>query len=422
MTPFGFSPFSGSEDPEEMKKNIEAAFAQLGITPAGFLNQFSNGATELTLPENVAREIAKKFVTAHGFHPIGASDLREIREAMEIADTWLNEATEFPTNFTQNADGKNIYTRADWIDATIAGWQLTVEPLADGLAKAMSTVVDGQELPEGAPPIAAIAGMLRTFIGTLLATQLGQSIGALAVGVTGLHDVGLPLVQPSRPGLLPQNIDEWGSDIGVDLSQVRIFHALREGAVARLFDSNPWLIDYLRGAIGEYGNGVRIDVQQIQSQAQEAFESGAIDPNNPESFTIALNQGLFTPDESVEQKSALAKLETALALIDGWADDVVTLASNDRLPALNSLRETLRRRRATSSPTQQLFASLFGLEVSPRMAREASTFWSELRTMRDIHTRDHVWSGILPTQEELTDPASYLRSIEVPDDLSTLDQ
>lgn len=422
MAPFGFSPMSGSEDPEEMKKNIEAAFAQLGITPAGFLNQFNTGASELTLPENVAREIAKKFVTAHGFHPIITKDVNDIQEAMDIANTWLNEATLFPANLSHSSDNKNIYTRADWVDATIAGWQLTVEPLASGLAKAMSSVVDQQELPEGAPPIAAIAGMLRTFIGTLLATQLGQSIGALAKGVTGLHDVGLPLVEPSRPGLIPQNIEEWGADIGVELSQIRIFHALREGAVARLFDNNPWLIDYLRGAIGEYGNGVRIDVQQIQNQAQEAFESGAIDPNNPESFTIALNQGLFTPDESTEQKDALAKLEIALALIDGWADDVLSLAAGDRLPALNSLRETLRRRRATSSPTQQLFASLFGLEVSPRMSREASAFWTEIRILKDVHTRDHVWSGILPTQAELTDPAGYLRSVEVPDDLSTLGQ
>ena len=90
------------------------------------------------------------------------------------------------------------------------------------------------------------------------------------------------------------------------------------------------------------------------------------------------------------------------------------------MPSLNSLRETLRRRRATSSPTQQLFASLFGLEVSPRMSREASAFWTEIRILKDVHTRDHVWSGILPTQAELTDPAGYLRSVEIPDDLSTL--
>lgn len=129
---------------------------------------------------------------------------------------------------------------------------------------------------------------------------------------------------------------------------------------------------------------------------------------------------MFTPEESPEQVAALTKLETALALIDGWADDVTTLAAADRLPSLNALRETLRRRRATSSPAQQLFSSLFGLEVSPRMSREASSFWSQIRALRDLQTRDRIWSGILPTHEELLTPEEYLRSIEVPDDLSGL--
>ena len=339
-----------------------------------------------------------------------------MREAMEIADLWLNEATVFPANSNE----KNIYSRADWVDATMKGWQLTVEPLAAGLAEAMSAIIDQQELPEGAPSMSAVAGLLRTFIGTLIATQLGQCIGGLANSVTGAHDVGLPLIEPARPALLPQNIAQWSADIGVEGSEVRIFHALREGAVARLFDNNPWLIVYMRNAITDYGKGVRIDIQQIQRQAEEAIDSGAIDPNDPETFTIALNQGLFTPDESPAQRDALTKLETALALIDGWADDVTTLAAANRLPSLNALRETLRRRRATSSPAQQLFSSLLGLEVSPRMSREASAFWSQLRELRDVATRDQIWSGILPTHEELTDVSGYLRSVEVPDDLSGL--
>ncbi|MFZ2227465.1 MAG: zinc-dependent metalloprotease [Candidatus Nanopelagicaceae bacterium] len=404
----------GESLPVDMTKDIQEQFAKLGINPMGFLNAL--GKSDSALPLNISRDIAKQYVAAHGSAMIGTTDVAVYQEAMGIADLWLNSATVFPAH----SNVKNIYSRADWVDATMNGWQKTVEPLANGLAKAMTSIVEEQALPENTLPLAQVAGLLRSFIGTMIATQLGQSIGGLAASVTGAHDVGLPLLEPALPALVPENIALWGTDIGIEPSEVRIFHALREGAIARLFDNNPWLIEYMRNAIAEYGKGIRIDVEAMQRQAEEAIDSGAIDPNNPETFKVALNEGLFTPEESPAQVEALTKLETALALIDGWADDVTTLAAADRLPSLNALRETLRRRRATSSPAQQLFASLFGLEVSPRMARESSAFWSQIRSLRDVSARDQIWSGILPTHEELTDAEGYLRSIEVPDDLSSL--
>lgn len=404
----------GEKLPEDFTKDIQEQFSKLGINPIGFMQAL--GRSDATFPIEISRDIAKKYVNAQGSALVGTNDAALIREAMEIADLWLNDATVFPANSNE----KRVISRADWVDSTMKGWQSTVEPLAVGLAQAMTTIVEQAELPENSLPITQVAGMLRTFIGTMIATQLGQVIGGLAATVTGAHDVGLPLLEPARPALIPENVAKWGADIGVVDSEVRIFHALREGAVARLFDNNPWLVEYLRTSIADYGKGIRIDVEAMQRQAEDAIESGQIDPNNPETFSIALNQGLFTPEESPEQIAALTKLETALALIDGWADDVTTLAAADRLPSLSALRETLRRRRATSSPAQQLFASLFGLEVSPRMAREASSFWSHIRELRDLEARDRIWSGILPTHEELMTPEDYLRSIDVPDDLSGL--
>lgn len=404
----------GEKLPEDFTKDIQDQFAKLGINPMGFMQAIST--SDSSFPIEISRDIAKKYVQTQGSAFVGAKDAALIQEAMEIADLWLNGATVFPANSNE----KKVYSRADWVDSTIKGWQMTVEPLAAGLAQAMTTVVEQAELPENSMPVTQVAGMLRTFIASMIATQLGQVIGGLAASVTGAHDVGLPLLDPARPALIPENVAKWGADIGVVDSEVRIFHALREGAIARLFDSNPWIVDYLRTSISDYGKGIRIDVEAMQRQAEDAIESGQIDPNNPETFSIALNQGLFTPEESPAQVAALTKLETALALIDGWADDVTTLAAADRLPSLGALRETLRRRRATSSPAQQLFSSLFGLEVSPRMAREASAFWLQLRELGDLETRDRIWSGILPTHEELTKPQEYLHSVAVPDDLSGL--
>jgi putative hydrolase len=135
---------------------------------------------------------------------------------------------------------------------------------------------------------------------------------------------------------------------------------------------------------------------------------------------IALNEGIFTPEETPAQRAALTKLETVLALIDGWSEEVVSLAAGDRLPNLVALQETLRRRRATSAPAQQLFATMFGLQVSPKLAREATTFWKAVREVKDLEGRDRIWSGILPTSDDLLTPQNYLASIEIPDDLSGL--
>jgi putative hydrolase len=144
------------------------------------------------------------------------------------------------------------------------------------------------------------------------------------------------------------------------------------------------------------------------------------DPQNPESFTIALNNGLFTPEESPQQAAALEKLETALALIDGWVEEVITLAADNRLPSLGALSELLRRERVSNSPIQQLFKALFNLEVSPKRIREATNFWREIRANRDLEVRDKIWSGILPTDKELLEPIAFLGSTEIPDDLSGL--
>lgn len=438
MSPFGFTPDS-SDEPEknkdgesvdfaammaQMQQQIQQQFSTLGMSAPGF------SATTEALPKIIVRDTAKKFVTAKGSAPIGANDVSRIEEAFAIAELWLNEATYFSQT---SATGNPAMARTDWVDTTLNGWQTSVEPLAIGLASAISELLNnangeqGQSEAENAMqiPVGMIATLLRSFIGSLIATQLGQSIGGLAASVTGTHDVGLPLVEPVYPSLVPQNIDEWGQDLNIPMDEVRIFHALRESAVARLFAHNPWLTSYIRTAISDYGKGIHIDIDAIQRQAQEVFDNASqegkeFDPTNPESFNIALNEGIFTPEETPAQRAALTKLETVLALIDGWSEEVVTLAAGDRLPNLVALQETLRRRRATSAPAQQLFATMFGLQVSPKLAREASTFWKAVREVRDIEGRDRIWSGILPTSDDLLTPQSYLASIEIPDDLSGL--
>lgn len=445
MSPFGFTPDDGEAsdgNPEnlnemmrQMQEQIAQQFEQLGINPAGFVNPFAAFAqgTQEVLPPAVVRDTAKKFVQAHGSQPIGTKDVTVVDNAFEIADLWLNEATVFPA--TTGITSHRAVSRLDWVDETLKGWQATMEPLATGLSSAISTLLDEAVAQQShdavadngetmAGPMGAMAGLLRTFIGSLIATQLGQAIGSISATATGAHDVGLPLLDPARPLLIPENIEKLSEGLEIPKSEIYLFHALREAAIARLFAHNPWVVSYIRSAIVDYGRGIHIDMEAIQRQAEDAMQN--FDPSQmssdsgENSFTIALNNGIFTPEETPAQRAALSKLETALALVDGWADEVTALAAGDRLPALSQLREMYRRQRATSAPSQQLFKSLLGLEVTPKLAREASAFWQKIRESKDIAARDQIWSGILPSAEELLEPEKFLTSSEIPDDLSGL--
>jgi uncharacterized protein (DUF2342 family) len=71
-------------------------------------------------------------------------------------------------------------------------------------------------------------------------------------------------------------------------------------------------------------------------------------------------------------------------------------------------------------PLSFLFKTMLGLEVSPKLSREASAFWNHVRTAKDIAARDNIWSGILPSATELLAPDLFLASTEIPDDLSGL--
>ena len=440
--------------------------SNFGFGPGDFLNAARGGNLnnkELITLEAL-RESSRTFIAPHEILPVGATDLSRMKEALDIAELWLDDATVFPST---NSSNDVAWSRREWLDNSLSGWQKMVEPLAEGMATALSTVLtemtqqlggsspEGMDeensnevrdaiaenlgLPQGFPmggfSVEAIAPIMRTFMGSLVATQLGLSVGGLALKITGSHDVSLPLFAKPGTHLIPQNVNEWAKDLDIEEREITYFLALREAAAARLFAHTPWLAQYIQDCMTQYGKGIRIDIESIQRQAEDAMSSGELDITNPDSINIAINQGMFMPETTQQQSAALEKLEMGLALIEGWVDHVVTLAAKDRLPSFPALQEMQRRNRATNSPAQQLFASLLGLEVSPRKARECSIFWGELVALaantvteeseliaEGIAIRDHRWedSALLPTLKDLADPESFIRSTTVPDDLSGL--
>jgi putative hydrolase len=254
--------------------------------------------------------------------------------------------------------------------------------------------------------LGGLGEMMRRIGGMMVGGQTGAAVGALAEEVVSSTDVGLPLGPPGTAALLPAGVAAFGAGLSVDPDEVRLFIALREAAHHRLFGHVPWLRARLLGAVDDYARGIKVDASALRDAMPQ------IDPSNPEALNEALSgAALFQPEDTPEQKAALARLETVLALVEGWVSTVVATAAGVRLPQADALAEAIRRRRATGGPAERTFATLVGLELRPRRLREAADIWQGLTTARGITGRDAVWAhpDLLPTADDFDDPDGYVR-------------
>jgi putative hydrolase len=363
------------------------------------------GAVNWTL----AGDIARKSVAQQ---PDPSPDQRQqdaVADAVRLADHWLDEVTEFPSGVQSTA----AWSRAEWVESTQEVWRRLVEPVAEHVVGAM-----GDALPAEAKAMAGpFIGMLGKLGGAMFGSQVGSALGALATEVLSASDIGLPLGPTGKAALLPANVNAFAEGLDVTADDVLLYLALREAAHQRLFAHVPWLREHLLSAVADYGSGITIDTAAIEEQMR------SIDPANPAAIQEAMEGGLFEPKKTPAQESALTRLETTLALVEGWVDEVVGQATAERMPAAAKMQEAVRRRRAAGGPAEETFAALVGLELRPRRLRDASTLWGSLRTRQGVEARDAVWlhPDLLPTAADLDDPLGFREDVASPSEMSAED-
>ena len=362
---------------------------------------------------DVALDLARKTVAQSPDPSVTQRQKDAAADAVRLADHWLDDTTSFPSGVKT----ATAWSKAEWLVNTLDVWKVLVEPVAQSSVNAMST-----QLPEEMKAMAGpMMGFLGKAVGALYANQAGSGLGQLAGEVLSVSDIGVPLTEPGRAALLPANVAPFAEGLGVSEDDVLLFLALREAAHQRLFAGVPWLRDHVIDAVRQYATGVEINLDAIQQRVQEQLQG--LDMSNPEELQKAFETGMFELPESPQQKAALEKLEIVLALVEGWVDEVVGLATAERMPSAAKLQEAVRRRRAAGGPAEQTFATLVGLELRPRRLRDAATLWGSLRTRQGIEARDGVWMSpkLLPTAKDLDDPLGFREGAEAPSDLDQID-
>lgn len=400
-----FSQFFGGQSPAGGMPDA-AAMSQMFSQMQSFFGamaQGGSGPVNWALAKDAARQGTKDS------RPVDAEAKRRVAEAARLAEMWLDAVTDF----TSPSATARAMSRAEWVDASLPGWQELTEPVAENASRAVNESMNSQLPEEAKGLLSGAGGMLSSLGGALFGAQLGQAVASLSSDVLGSTDAGLPLAGESF-ALLPQNIETFGEGLDLPQQEILLYLSLREAAHQRLFHAAPWLRTHVLELVRDFASGISIDTAGIQERLQ------GMDGMDPSALQELMGSGMLQPTTTPAQKAALDRLETLLALIEGWVDAVVTAASAT-LPSAPALREMLRRRRATGGPAEQAFAGLVGLELRPRRAREAAALWEDIADRWSREQRDELWleRELLPSASDLDDHEAFFSAralIEASDD------
>ena len=359
-------------------------------------------------------EMVRDFTRQQAYHSgdptLSAAQAEQARQALTVADLWLDAVTDFEPGQVK----RDAWSRFQWIDHTLPTWKRITEPVATNVSRALSEALthqmrDMEDHPGVPDGVSALLGRTQEIMPKMAAmmfsTQIGQALSGLASEVLGSADVGLPLVaEGGVTALVVNNVVAFADGLDIPFDQVLQFMAVRECAHQRLFHSVPWLAHDLIHTVELYSAEIAIDTVAIAQAARD------IDPSDPESMNRALSGGVFVPVPTPRQRAQLTRLETLLAMIEGWVELTTAQAVAPYLPQAQQLREMMRRRRALGGPAEQMLGHLIGLDMHPRQARGASALFHIVSAARGRKEAENLWShpDLIPTSEDLEHPEQFL--------------
>ncbi|WP_342319192.1 zinc-dependent metalloprotease [Corynebacterium mayonis] len=421
---FGFSfPFNGRDDNSNNDRDDDNPFAAFfgaggpsgaqGGNLGDILNQFGQMLSGMGSTLNsqdgsdaVNFELALRMARQRiGDQPAaGANEASAITEALRLADLWLDDATTLPSSAAQ----AQAWNSVDWLEQTMPMWKRMVNPVAEHMNRAQIDAMPAEAREMMGP----MAGMVNKMNAMNFGMKLGHALGDLAQQALTGTDFGLPIAPRAVAAILPRNAAKMAEQLSVPQQEALMYLAAREAARQRLFKHVPWLVERLVSSVEEYAAGLEIDTSHLEEIARSLNLEGG-DPQHIQDKLNELQGQDLSPRVSSRNAAATARLETLLALVEGWVDVVVDAALSSRIPSATQLAEAWARRRATGGSAEQAFANIVGIELAAPRIREAAELWRRAENAVGEKRRDSVWDhpDFLPTAEHLDNPAAFLDTL-----------
>jgi putative hydrolase len=390
-------------DPEQIAKA-----AGLPVDPAT-LQQLLAKLTAAIVPGEATEglnwslvETQAKQIANQGSKKVSESVAKSISAAMATGSLWLDEVTEVASISSE----PKLLSRELWVADSIGLFKDLATPVANRMSEALSENFQENLPEEFSGLLSQASGIMKSAGSVMFAMQLGQALGRLSEEVLSAGDIGLPIFKEPRPAFVAQNLATLVESLEEESDQVYFYFVVRELAHARLFKQSKWLREYTVNLITAYAREISIDNTRIIEMSEN------FDPAEISNIKKAFESGALIAPRTDAQNVALERIETVLALIEGWVD-CVTQKATTRLPRSAAIAELVRRKRSSGGPAEKTFLTLIGLELRPRKLREASAMWNAITNAVGIQKRDAIWShpDLLPTEADIADPSALIAKL-----------
>lgn len=374
---------------------------QLGQMMSGMGQQMNAGdgaAVDHAVTERIARQRIGDVA------PVRDSEREALSDALRLAELWLDEATSLPAG-ANRAEGWNSL---QWLEHTLPTWKRIVDPVAEQMAEASLAGMPEQAREMMGP----MMGMMNRMNAMNFGVQLGNALGDLAKDALTGSDLGLPLHTTGAAALLPAHLTAMAEDLEIPARELFVYAAAREAAHQRLYDRVPWLVERMISSVEEYASGLVMDYSGIEEAARGLDLESMQDPAKLQEAMSAMQNMDLSPKITSANLHARSRLETLLALVEGWVDVVVGDALGDRLPGAVQLDEAWRRRRV-SGGAEKALEKATGIDLGAPKVREAADLWRRLTTAVGVDRRDGVWDhpDFLPVAEDLDNSAEFIDGV-----------
>ena len=291
-----------------------------------------------------------------------------------------------------------LVSRSEWASANLVSLAELLDPVAARL---------DDRLGFAGP----LAGALRVGAAATVAAEAGLVMGYVSHRVLGQYDVSLLAGdRPARLLFVAPNLRRAVSDMGVERSAFERWICAHELTHVFQFQGVPWLRGHMSALVREY-------LESVEVRIDRGAAGGLPSMPNPSKLVETFREGgLAALIQTREQRSVMARLQAAMAVIEGHSEHVMDSLGERLIPDLATLRAAMARRRSTRSAPERVVERLLGLDVKLAQYEVGKAFCDAVVERGGMEALGAVWSapGALPDQDELRDPDAWLERVVQP--------